>query len=758
MDASRWVTCVQRPRSDRVRRSVTCGLAAVVVVATIAGLSVPAIGQPLAQFVVPDSTSSIGTLPLDLVAADFTGDGRNDVAVASDGPSGVFTGGVSVLPGDGTGNLGTAVRTTLPSDWGAAELAAADFTGDGLADVVAEAHTTGGPGPLFVLTSSGTGAFTVGQQLANAVEGELEAADFNGDGANDLVFSARQSASVNVYPGNGDGTFDPPTTYTDGFGSWGLTVADVDNDGAIDIVGVSGGSPWTMLNQGDGTFGPAILSFSTKLFGIELALADWNGDGILDIADVDASGGHVNVGLGTGTGTFTALRQLGPFALQVSWVTAGDFNGDGRQDIVADAENAVSVLLLGRGDGSFAKATRWVTGSERLEAVRLSADALPDVVSFSSDPGIVHSTVATRTGFRAPKLTLTAGLGTARAGDLNGDSRPDLAMGSVIIRGGLKSVVVVHLSRGGGQFGPPLVSVIRNESASAGVADLRLADVDQDGILDAVGGFGNLFASSSNLFVMLGNGDGTFGPATLFNNGDTNADVLSLAVADVTGDGHLDIVSNTLSKLSVKPGNGDGTFGGAILSGSSGPSQTATLVGDFTGDAVADVVAAIVTGGPDVSSSDIKLEQGAGDGTFTLIQTQSVDSNVSGGESADFNGDGRPDAAVLGSGGSNGGRAGLHVLLDVGAVLGTPTYYARGQSGIAVGDFNLDGAIDIATDLMFVSLNSGTGTFAEFVQPIASGDVGAAADVTGDGKTDIVAGTGLVFPGPAFALYVNATP
>jgi hypothetical protein len=702
-------------------------------------------------FVVPAGTGSGGTLPQHLAAADFDADGSIDVASANQGPTPLFGASVGVGLGTGTGALSAPVTTQLPSSWGGCDLAAGTFDAAPGADLMVLGCTTGGTGPLFALASDGDGTFTVRQQIANTASGQLAAADFSGDGVDDVAFSLQGTAQLRIYLGLGDGTFGPAATFTPPFSSWDVAAGDIDGDGDPDVVGAGGGPVWTMTNQGGGSFGGAASDSSIQAF--ELALADYNGDGRDDVAAVDASGGHVTAGLSQGNGHFTRTQQFSNVALQVSWVAAADFTGDGRADMLAQATGNDAALFAGNGAGAFQPRSSWVIGTGDLTPADLDGAGGTDVAAFVSDPGILYASVAGGRGFRAPMVQ--PGVSTETPVDVNGDGRPDIVDGvtALLGPGRIGSMVVTRLNGRDGRFGQPITSRVRQESASSGVGAITIGDIDEDGELDVVGGFENFLPNANNLFWAFGDGTGRFGSVVLSDSGDFNADILSLALQDVNGDGHLDIVSHTLDKLSVRLGNGDGTFDPAIASGSSGPSQQATLVADVTGDGVPDVVAVIKTGGEDFSSSDLRLHQGNGDGTFTLIQTRSVDSNLSEGQVADFDGDGRPDTAVVGSRGSNGGRSALWITLTTPAgIQGTPVAYEGPGSGLAVADLNADAAPDVATNgtsEIQIYTNAGDGTFPDISGVIAGGSVSVGADFTGDGRPDLLA-TGT-------ALYVNRT-
>jgi hypothetical protein len=381
-----------------------------------------------------------------------------------------------------------------------------------------------------------------------------------------------------------------------------------------------------------------------------------------------------------------------------------------------------------------------------------------DLVTFSSDPGVIHATVATNHGLKAARLR--HGGSPQVAADLNNDGKLDKVRGGTgIVRPGvLRSDILAQLNLGAGHFGKQVVSRVRIETAASGIGSIGLADIDEDGILDLVGGFTNFQPSLNNLFWMIGKGNGAFGKPTLSTTGDIHADVESLGLGDVNTDGHIDIVSHTNSALSTRLGKGNGSFRQPIVSGFSGPSQPATMVADFTGDGVLDTVAVRRTGSEDFSSGDIYLEQGHDNGTFTRIQTRSVDSNLNQADTADLNGDGRPDVVTLGSRGFDGGRDAMWIMLTTPqGLLGVPVAYQGPASGLAIADYNGDGAPDIAVngiDAIKIYVNAGNGTFPTTTSILAGGGVALGADFTGDGATDI-AGSSSVFGG-FFALYINA--
>jgi hypothetical protein len=142
-------------------------------------------------------------------------------------------------------------------------------------------------------------------------------ADVNGDGKLDLITSNYSDNALSVYLGNGDGTFQAPTTVTlpaSTGGPVGLAVGDLNNDDIPDlVVGYdSGFGVSVLLGNGDGTF-QAAQSFPAGALTYEMVVGDFNGDGNLDVAVVNYDGGVVQVLLGAGDGTLGAPAQFCEF-------------------------------------------------------------------------------------------------------------------------------------------------------------------------------------------------------------------------------------------------------------------------------------------------------------------------------------------------------------------------------------------------------------------------------------------------------------
>lgn len=336
------------------------------------------------------ATYPAGNGPNSGVAGDFNNDGQLDLITADSCVSltCIGPGGVTVLLGSRDGTF--RVAGIFPSSaFGESSLvvAAGDFNRDGALDVAVVNTGINVFGDVSVLLGHGDGSFgpPVAYSVGGAVPVWVEVADFNRDGNPDLAVSVTTTDSVEILLGNGDGTFQAAVGQKVEDGPQGFAVADLNGDGNLDlavtnecghIAGCRHGTVSILLGHGDGTFEPQ-FSFQAGIFPLAVAVADLNGDGHPDLVtsapcSVDMSCGHkgaVGVLLGNGDGTFQAIRYYTSTGYDTARIATGDFDGDGRPDVVAlDYVSADITLFLGRGDGTLQAGVGYPVGANPISA------------------------------------------------------------------------------------------------------------------------------------------------------------------------------------------------------------------------------------------------------------------------------------------------------------------------------------------------------------------------------------------------------
>ena len=330
-------------------------------ISSAAGILLTLSSTANAQFVqAPGSPFPAGLAPSFVAAADFNGDGKQDLAIADQNEDTV-----TILLGNGTGSFTAAAGSPYATGFQPRGLVVADFNGDGKPDL-AVANVAGND--VTVILGDGTGAFTSapGSPFATGVEPfSLAVGDFNGDGKLDLAVANSNTDNITVLLGLGTGGFTAATgsPFATGAHPVSVAVGDFNGDNKPDLAIANGGSGGTnvisiLLGDGTGGFTSAGTPVPVGTNPTSLVVADFNSDGKPDVAVANAGSSDITVLLGNGTGGFTT-GQGSPYSagtVPVALVLA-DFNGDGKPDLAtANAGSNNLTLLLGNGTGTFTAA------------------------------------------------------------------------------------------------------------------------------------------------------------------------------------------------------------------------------------------------------------------------------------------------------------------------------------------------------------------------------------------------------------------
>ncbi len=704
-----------------------------------------------------------GSLPRSMAVTDLNGDGRRDIVTGND-----LSLTISVLLSRDEGGFAAAVTYPVPDAAPLAyfvAVAVGDVTGDGLPDLVAAGSNTDF---IRVFAGDGTGNFAEAPAIplnSPDIPSSIALADVNQDRRPDIVVTIGSYARVTVLLAREGGGFGRGASFPTGRGPRALAIADLDGDGDLDLVTANEitADVSVLAGTGTGSFArPLSIATGPDTVPVSVAAGDVNGDGQPDIVSsnqVTAPAGApatVSVMLGDGAGGFAAAQQhtvgLGAGELDIDppgHVAIDDVTGDGRADVAVTLPvGNLIALLAGTPEGELATAVRFpvAAGPQAIAIADVTGDSNPDLVSSNGVAASVSVVPGDGDGSVGFDGNYAAGAypHSVVAADFDGDGDPDAAVANAFSDslsvlpndgagafagrtdytvGAAPTWVIARDVDGNGtvdlvsaNFGGASVSVLMGDGAGTfatpvhySVGELQspyavaAADVNGDGWLDIVTANTNL--SDEGVSLLLGDGAGGFAEPIMLEVGPALFhDPRSIALADVTGDGHVDILTanSVSSNLSLLAGDGTGAFASAVyLTVGEGP--VVVEVADVTGDDLLDIVSL------DHTAQTVSTLAGDGAGGFAEAVHHSI-----------FSPPGTPCTT-------------------------DPNAVCPWAWGMHVDDVNNDGHLDIiaantAVNTVSVLTNDGSGGFPsfEYFHTGAAPRSVAVADTDGDGNPDLI--------------------
>jgi hypothetical protein len=508
-----------------------------------------------------------------VVLTDIDQDQDLDVLYSSTRTWDGSTGLIALRKNNGNGKLTAVQQLPLnPYSSGTPDFKAADLNGDQLPDLIAASPSGRSGDGYVVLMNQGAGTFAPAVVRPGGQNTSLVAvADVNMDLYQDVLSIDTYSLELTVHQNPGTGQFVTPTLHTNGIAGLAgtLEVADLDNDGDLDIVTSSDTRaavpvPVVLVrNQGGGTFAPGVTIATA---GVQAKLRDLTNDGLPDLLYIGGTGSTgynflTAINLGNGNFATPQLHNVGVCAPED--IDAADLDGDGDLDVVATGGCSSAIH-----------------------------------VSYNQGNAIFTSSIA---------LQLSAYPGPLALGDFNKDGKIDIAAGTI-------SEIAILLANPVSGFLAPVYFAMDN-----GPYDILTVDLNDDGNLDIASCNYGASSGDYNMTVRLGNGTGGFGQVQLLPAAYSPdlANVSGITCGDIDNDLDLDLMvsNNATNDMSVYLNQGNGVFSAGMRSGLYYSARSPWFA-DFNNDGHCEV-AALVSLPPGGFQSAIAILNGTNSGYRT---------------------------------------------------------------------------------------------------------------------------------------------
>ncbi|MCS4193549.1 surface protein [Salinibacter ruber] len=723
--------------------------------------------------------------------ADVDGDGNLDLLITGGrtliSPNEV----AKIYLGDGNGSF-TEAGADLSGVGFGSSASIADVDGDGNLDLLITGPDANDRPTATLYLGDGNGGFAeAGASLTGVLDGSTSIADVNGDGNPDLLITGENvddNRTATVYLGDGSGGFAEAGAGLNGVRNGSTSIADVDGDGNSDllITGYDGSTRTATLYLGDESGG--FTEASAGLTGVQnssTSIADVDGDGDQDLL---IAGENANP-------TATVYRNVpdvpksltatvAPEAVSLNWTASGSANVEKYRiyrdtapiDSSAGPESVVVYDSTTAGNTTFADSsiTLGKTYYYRVTAVDAAGDESGFSAEESGQPNLTITGLQPESGvpgtpvrIRGVGFSSTASENTVTFGGVSAaiDSATSRAIYAQVPSGAEGPVDLSVSVRDTMLTASKRFTVVTGGDTSFAVAGAGLtgvensstsiADVNGDGNLDLL--ITGLDANDNPTATLyLGDGSGGFTEA---GAGLTDVGIGSNSIADVDGDGNLDLLitgpdANDRPTATVYLGDGSGGFAeaGAGLNGVIGSSSS---IADVNGDGTTDL---FITGGSIGGGATLYLGDGSGGFTESNADLTGVSSGSS--SIADVDGDGNPDLLITGE---------LTATLYLGDENGSFTEAGAGLTGVrgsssSIADVDEDGNPDLLitgqdedfNEITTLYLGDGNGSFTEAgagLNGVRNGST-SIADVDGDGNPDLLI-TGDTFGGGSAKVYLG---